>query len=260
MNSYRYISCNSCHKWYHLRCTNIGIVLPGLLENEIKSSAVDFYCGLKGCESKESYCRYNKKNSYLKFPITFAPTSYSSSEVLNSQSELINVESVANNSEIYYDDSENSHTEIVLSEDTIEDLIDEESTDAVSNGEKRTNQTFTSELNRQMGINKVTLNDLTGCSFPESGYFVKDLLSLYTGSMESHVWDDLAKNIRTMGSKKYFRKGTWQHVIADIIARFNPYCTIVFKRHLVYMSDIRTSRTDLLFVTNGKCQHEKYAK
>ena len=74
--------------------------------------------------------------------------------------------------------------------------------------------------------------------------------------MESHVWGDLAKNIRTVGSKKYFRKGTWQHVIADIIARFNPYCTIVFKRHLVYMSDIRTSRTDLLFVTNSKCQHE----
>ena len=39
-------------------------------------------------------------------------------------------------------------------------------------------------------------------------------------------------------------------------SRFNPYCTIVFKRHLVYISDIRTSRTDLLFVTNGKCQHE----
>ena len=74
--------------------------------------------------------------------------------------------------------------------------------------------------------------------------------------MESHVWDDLTKNIRTMGSKKYFRKGTWQHVIADITGRFNPYCTIVFKRHVVYMSDIRTFRTDLLFVTNSKCQYE----
>ena len=71
--------------------------------------------------------------------------------------------------------------------------------------------------------------------------------------MESHVWDDLTKNTRTMGSKKYFQKGTWQHVIADIIARFSPYCTIVLKRHLVYISDIRTSRTDLLFVTTGKC-------
>ena len=159
-----------------------------------------------------------KKNSYLKLPITFAATNYLSSEVLRSQSELINAGSVANNSKISSDDSENSHTEVVLSEDTIEDFIDEESTDAVSNGDKRTNQTFTSELDRRMGINKGTLNYLTGCSFPESGYFVKDLLRLYTGSMESHVWDDLAKNIRTTGSKKYFRKGTWQHVIADIIA------------------------------------------
>ena len=39
-------------------------------------------------------------------------------------------------------------------------------------------------------------------------------------------------------------------------ARFNSYCTIVFKRHLVYMSNIRTSRSDLLFVTNSKCQHQ----
>ena len=90
----------------------------------------------------------------MNFPITFAPANYLSSEVLKSQSELINVKIVANNREIYSDDSENSHTEIVLSEDTIEDLIDEESADAVSNGDKRTNQTFTGELNRQVGINK----------------------------------------------------------------------------------------------------------
>ena len=95
-----------------------------------------------------------------------------------SQSELINVESVASNSQIYSDDNENSQTEIVISEDTTEDLIDEESTDAVSNGDKTTNQTFANALNRQMAINKGTLNELTGCSVPESGYYVKDLSSL----------------------------------------------------------------------------------
>ena len=98
----------------------------------------------------------------MKFPITFVSTNYSSSGVLKSRSEFINVESVAKNSKVYSDDSENSHTEFILSKDRTEDLIDEESTDALSNGEKRTTQTFTtftSELNRQMGINKGTLND-----------------------------------------------------------------------------------------------------
>lgn len=75
--------------------------------------------------------------------------------MFQSQSEITNVESVASNSQIYSDDNENSHTEIVISkEDTIENLINEESTYVVSNGDKRTNQTFTSELNRQMGVNK----------------------------------------------------------------------------------------------------------
>ena len=140
--------------------------------------------------------------------------------MFQSQSEITNVESVASNSQIYSDDNERSHTEIDVREDTTE------STDAVWNWDKRTNQTFTSELNRQMGKNKETLNDLTSLSFPESDCGVKDLSSLYTGSMQSHVWDDPTKNISTMGS---IRKGTWQQVIANIIAQFNPFCTVVFK-------------------------------
>ena len=56
-----YLSCTSCEKWYHLRCTNIGDVLPGLLSKNIKSSAVDFYCGLDGCNSDGSYCIYKEK-------------------------------------------------------------------------------------------------------------------------------------------------------------------------------------------------------
>ena len=56
------MSCNSCHKWYHLRCTNTGNVLPGLLENDKKSNAVE------GCESRESYCHYNKKTLIRCFP------------------------------------------------------------------------------------------------------------------------------------------------------------------------------------------------
>ena len=101
----------------------------------------------------------------MKFPIIFAPTNYSSSKVLQSQSQLINVERVASNSQIYSDDNENSHTEIVTGESAIEDLVHEESIYAVSNRDKRTNQTFSSELNKQTDIIKGTLNNLTGCSF-----------------------------------------------------------------------------------------------
>ena len=87
------------------------------------------------------------------------------------------------------------------------------------------------------------MKNLTGCSFPEYGYFEKDLSSLYTGNVENHVWENI-----TMSSKNIFEKVLLEIllVIADIIARFNPYA-IVFKRHLVYLSDIRTPRMDLLF-------------
>ena len=59
------------------------------------------------------------------FPITVAHTNYSSHKMFQSQSEITNVESVASNSQIYSDDNESSHTEIVIREDTTE------STDAV---------------------------------------------------------------------------------------------------------------------------------
>ena len=61
----RYNACNSCKKWYHFRCTNIGDFLPGLLTRKIKSSAVRFYYGLQDCNSNESYCLYQLTNQNL---------------------------------------------------------------------------------------------------------------------------------------------------------------------------------------------------
>ena len=56
--------------------------------------------------------------------------------------------------------------------------------------------------------------------------------------------------------KSFFRAGSWQHYIAEAITNFNPYCTIIFRRHLVYQSTKRKSRTDKLFSANGFCKHE----
>ena len=86
----RYISCTSCEKWYHLRCTNIGDVLPGLLSKDIKSSAVDFYCGLDGCNSDGSYCIYKKKNSNVKFQIKISTTDITTSKPVSPNNELNN--------------------------------------------------------------------------------------------------------------------------------------------------------------------------
>ena len=69
----RYIACNSCKKWYHFRCTNIGDFLPGLLTRKIKSSALRFYCGLQDCKSKESYCLYQKNAARMKYTAEFRP-------------------------------------------------------------------------------------------------------------------------------------------------------------------------------------------
>ena len=52
------------------------------------------------------------------------------------------------------------------------------------------------------------------------------------------------------------RAGSWQHYIAEAIANFNLYCTIIFRRHLVYQSTKRKSRTNKLFCANGFCKHE----
>ena len=86
----RYISCTSCEKWYHLRCTNIGDVLPRLLSKDIKSSAVDFYCGLDGCNFDGSYCIYMKKSSNVKFQIKISTTDVTTSKPVSLNNELNN--------------------------------------------------------------------------------------------------------------------------------------------------------------------------
>ena len=74
--------------------------------------------------------------------------------------------------------------------------------------------------------------------------------------MENGIWQRLSKNVNSRGKKKFFVKGTWQQDIVNIIAKYNPYYSIKFKRHLVYQSEIRSSRTDLLFKADGRCIHD----
>lgn len=42
----RYIICDSCGEWYHVRCSGIPEVLPGFVSGEIKSSCIKFFVAL----------------------------------------------------------------------------------------------------------------------------------------------------------------------------------------------------------------------
>ena len=44
--------------------------------------------------------------------------------------------------------------------------------------------------------------------------------------------------------------------MSDLIKKGNPYCTVLFKRHLVYHSIKRKPRTDLLFTVSCRCKHD----
>ena len=58
-------------------------VLPGLLSKDIKSSPVDFYCDLDGCNSDGSYCIY-------KFQIKISTTDVTTSKPVSPKNELNN--------------------------------------------------------------------------------------------------------------------------------------------------------------------------
>ena len=147
-----------------------------------------------------------------------------------------------------------------LSDEHLDDHSDENSVsnpslDPVTNNDKPS-ASFSETLYKETGIRKDTLDDLGGCIFPDSGYFTKQISNIYKVQMENGIWERLSKNVNSRGKKKFFVKGTWQQDIVNIIAKYNTYCSIKFKRHLVYQSEIRSSRTDLLFKADGRCIHD----
>ena len=56
--------------------------------------------------------------------------------------------------------------------------------------------------------------------------------------------------------EKYFCERHLAAKYSQYIAKYNPYCSIKFKRHLVYQSEIRASRTEFLFKADGRCIHD----
>ena len=143
-----------------------------------------------------------------------------------------------------------------LSHGHLDDHSDENSgsnasLDPVTNNVKPS-ASFSETPYKKTGIRKDTY-DLGGCIFLDFGYFTKQISNTYKYQMENGVWERLSKNINPRGKKKFFVKSTWQHDIVNTIAKYNPYCSIKFKRHLVYQSEIRSSRTDLLVKADGRC-------
>ena len=112
-------------------------------------------------------------------------------------------------------------------------------------------------MEEQTGIAFETVEDLANCNLPRSGEFTKEITSPFKTRIDKFAWQDLISNhLNSSGTKKYFNKGSWQHIMLPLIKEGNPYCSILFKRHLVYNHDDRKARTNILFSANAYCKHE----
>ena len=80
----RYISCDACDQWYHVRCCGIADVLPGFVTKEIASSCINFFCGQVKCPSNECYCIYRKKYGHIKFPLVLSANTDNTTDTTNS--------------------------------------------------------------------------------------------------------------------------------------------------------------------------------
>lgn len=232
--NFRYIACGACEEWYHVRCCDIEEVLPGFATKAVRSSDIDFFCGQPKCSSKESCCIYHKKHGKIKFPISF------------NTSDSSNAEDVQNNDE-----------EEIICVSPLNEPEENETDNCSTQSNRGANAgTFENNLLATTGVNLDTLNELSQCSFPSCGTFTKPIKNLVC-QMDRAVWDKLIeKYLVSKGNKKYFSKGSWQHIICDYIRQTNPYCTVLFKRHLVYQATKRNSRTDRVFHAVGYCKHQ----
>ena len=151
-------------------------VLPGLLSKDIKSSPVDFYCDLDGCNSDGSYCIY-------KFQIKISTTDVTTSKPVSPKNELNNTKQQDEDTVINIDETrpkvltpqkraERINLKEIILEESNADLSDghfddhsDESSgsnglpDPVTNNDKPT-ASFSETLRKETGIRKDTLNDL----------------------------------------------------------------------------------------------------
>ena len=202
----------------------------------MRSSDVDFFCGQSKCSSKESCCIYRKKNGQIKLAISFKEDDSSNNRLSQSDDD----------EEIICISSQNAAEEREAETESSND----ESESGVTCDE------FEDKLLENTGVTLETLNELSQCTFPTSGIFTKSISNLKC-QMDRNTWEDLINNhMVTKRNKKYFAKGSWQHIICDYIRQANPYCTVLFKRHLVYQATKRPSRTDRVFNAVGYCKHQ----
>ena len=206
----RYNACNSCKKWYHFRCTNIGDFLPGLLTRKIKSSAVRFYYGLQDCNSKESYCLYQTNAARMKYTVEFRPKDIDkknavekpqkclfkidqseSTDRSREQDVLISEELINNENDELQTNSINNVVDEHEESNVLTDayLKQDNEVDRTTKSVQVSDQNYSYNLLEQTGVNIETLNELSNYSFPESGLFEKEILSKYQGRIDSHIWN-----------------------------------------------------------------------
>ena len=123
----RYIARNSCKKWYHFNCTNIGDFLPGLLMRKIKSSAVRLYYGLQECNSKGSYCLYQSNAARMKYTVEFRPEDIDEKNAVEKPQKCL-----FKNDRSESTDS-NREQDVLISEELISNENDEVQTNSINN-------------------------------------------------------------------------------------------------------------------------------
>lgn len=264
----RYINCDSCGEWYHVRCSGIPEVLPGFVSGEIKSTCIKFFCGLGSCFESESTVVYTKGKTMVKHKVSIMSRKESSAQQDDVEDSSVDLE-IEKCSDIFIM-VENDENEI---ERGSVNIGKENKVDSVTLGiEKESEQKFHFEedisdqyekpvegLNNETDKRKVlgenTLSDLSGVNISKSGDFSTDLTPVFSCLIERTSWDSLVlNNLKYSGKRKFFKGGSWQKLFINIIKRTNPYCTIMFKRHEVFIASKRTARNNIVFRAEGYCK------
>ena len=272
-----WICCDICGKWYHCHCIGVEGKALQMAASRKLAKKVKFHCGMKMCQSENATFQYKRKRKTIRLSINVLKAKnlkrLQHEDVIKIESDPLEESTAGCNmsepqaleelqqqeafQEVQHDQLAGSigrqPNEVTLNEeDTVEERPTLENIDNADeidmNGDVR------ESLQRNVPMNHDTVAKLSHCDLPEEWFEASvDEESYFEITREE--WANLYRTTSLGPNYRRFGNRDWTHFFNNIIEQYNPYCTVMFKRHQLCKPSQNEEK--VLFRAYGHCKHDE---
>ena len=242
MNTELWIQCDACGKWYHTTCIGIEDEGREALENLNIRKKIKFICGTEACSSEWVVFEYKQRNAVIKLPINTKKLNNieKPGEVFTETSDINEGTAAASNESSHDWDNKEG-------DDWPEQLKFGHNTEYSNFSSTRGNTFKTAEP-----LKHKTLQRLSHSNLPQ-GLIEEVVPSTAIFKVDEAAWNKLQKKVTHDPYKLRFVTRDWCHLLNRYIEQYNPHCTIMYKRHVIYTKSENDNKT--IFRAYGYCKH-----